>query len=488
MKAMIESELTRVIPDEGETDIVIPEGVTKITRQGDHGALELCCTMNSITFPKSVTHIAHDVFTSPNYTSLSLFGFERLPDRNVVKNYYVAEGNEYYKSVNGALYAIGGFDGDELVRYPAGRHDEHIVIPEGVGKIGCYALNGCTYNGVRTITFPKSLRTIADDLGVVAVANTEFSEFDLGFGKKSLSEVAGIENTLEAFIVEEGNPRIKAFDGVLFDDCGETLLRYPTGKKDKVYRVPGGVTRIFRGAFSQCEYLEEIIIPDSVTLIEDGAFERCYHLKSIKLPAGITEIAPNTFVGCANLETLDIPEGVKEIGCHAFTGCWELKKLHLPESLTTLGAECFGYCTAMVYIPKQIVDIETIRCALGDYEDCAWMQLAGFEVSPDHPTFSTVDGSLFDKDMKTLFYMKGGAEEFAIPDGVERVTKEAAALCEWCIKKLVIPKSVKVFEDIYRVDQADMEDIQYYGEPCFDEEIFKGTSWYNKRHQESCQS
>lgn len=482
MEVTIEKELTRVYPGEDETDIVIPEGVTKITREIDHGALELCCKMNSITFPKSVTFIAPDVFTSPNYGALTNHGIEIFPYRNVVKNYYVTEGNEYYKSVNGALYRVYS-DGDVLVRYPAGRHDEHIIIPEGVTEIGYYALNGCTYNGVRTITFPKSLQTIADDLGVVSY--TDDWEYNLDYGDKSISEAMGIDNTLETFIVEDENPHMKSIDGVLFTDCGETLKRYPTGKKDRVYRIPDGVTRIFRGAFFQCEYLEEIIIPDSVNLIEDGAFQRCNHLKKLVLPSGIKEIAPFTFVGCTRLETLEIPEGVKEIGCNAFIGCWNLKRLHLPESVTALGEDCFGYCTAMVYIPNKIVDLEMIQLALGDYCDCAWMQLAGFEVSPDHPTFSTVDGSLFDKDMKTLFYINGTATEYTIPDGVEKVAEGAAALCEFSIRKLVIPSSVKVFENIYRTEESDLiEDIQYQGEPCFDEAIFEGTIWYNKRHDD----
>ena len=78
-------------------------------------------------------------------------------------------------------------------------------------------------------------------------------------------------------------------------------------------KIPDGVEKIGRYAFSDCENLEYIIIPTSVTSILDEAFSYCIRLRSITLPDSITSIGENVFRNCYSLNTINLPWSEGEV-------------------------------------------------------------------------------------------------------------------------------------------------------------------------------
>lgn len=74
--------------------------------------------------------------------------------------------------------------------------------------------------------------------------------------------------------------------------------------------IPSKVTKIDRGAFSECTALESIRLPGSVKIIEMSAFRNCTGLKSINLPNDI-KLYEISFSGCSSLSEIIIPEGGK---------------------------------------------------------------------------------------------------------------------------------------------------------------------------------
>lgn len=82
--------------------------------------------------------------------------------------------------------------------------------------------------------------------------------------------------SLEEYVIDNGF--YKSIDGVLFNAETNTLLNYPSGKKDESYEVPSSVVSINDNAFEGNSNLKELVIPSSVKSIgcQDLGFLKLY--------------------------------------------------------------------------------------------------------------------------------------------------------------------------------------------------------------------
>ena len=155
---------------------------------------------------------------------------------------------------------------------------EELVIPEGVVKIGSYALAYCM--NLKSVTIPDSVASIGS----------------------------------------------RAFEG-----CEEL----------ESIVLPRGLAGIEDNTFFLCTALRSAVIPEGVKKIGEGAFRDCDSLKSIILPAGVEEIEANAFLNCGSLKHVLLPEGLKRVGANAFSGCESLEEIRLPRSLAETGRNAF---------------------------------------------------------------------------------------------------------------------------------------------------
>ena len=138
-------------------------GLTGVTLTGNlveikHGAFSTN-NITTVSFPSSIEIIGGsafafneiaDVTISVGVSSIGIGAFKS----DYLESYSVAAGNQYYKSVDGALYNI---DGTVLVDFPYARTDTTYVIPEGVIEIGDSAFE---YNDLVSVTLPSTLQII----------------------------------------------------------------------------------------------------------------------------------------------------------------------------------------------------------------------------------------------------------------------------------------------------------------------------------------
>lgn len=111
---------------------------------------------------------------------------------------------------------------------------------------------------------------------------------------------------LQSFEVEDGNPNVKAEDGVMFDKSGTTLISYMCDNKT-VYSVPEGVTTIDDGAFNNVgSTLTNLTIGNDVTTIGSELFLRnaASSLESLTLGANVQSIGNSAFYNCANISVV----------------------------------------------------------------------------------------------------------------------------------------------------------------------------------------
>ena len=118
-----------------------------------------------------------------------------------------------------------------------------------------------------------------------------------------------------------------------------------------------------------------VVIPEGVTAIGGSAFEES-SLASITLPASVMAINSRAFNGATALTSITIPAGVMEIGSRAFTAT---------NSLTSIS------------------------------------------VNPANPSFTSIDGMLFNKEVTTLirYAVAKSATSITIPAGVTTIGRQA---------------------------------------------------------------
>ena len=94
--------------------------------------------------------------------------------------------------------------------------------------------------------------------------------------------------------------------------------------------VPEGTKRIVRNQFKNLE-LEEIVLPEGMEWIGAHCF-RLSKLRRLVLPSTVRKIDFGAFSACDWLEEVVMPEGIQDIGRYAFSECENLKRIIIPET------------------------------------------------------------------------------------------------------------------------------------------------------------
>ena len=313
-----------------------------------------------------------------------------------LRSFSVDEQNEFYKSVDGVLF---NKTGSVLLQWPRAKGRDYI-IPESVVTIGDWAFH---LSAIRSITIPSNVRNIGG----------------AAFAESSLERVEVLPGT-----VTVGD---SAFEG-----CES--LQYVS--------LPNTVSSIGDRAFSECRKLYGIKIPESVTNIGRAAFERCERLDVVWIPLGVREISEGTFRGCSRLTSVKLPGSVVSIGSRAFAYCNSLTALSLPESIVNIDEWAFYSCVRLtnVFLPRNVTNVGATA-----FGGCR--ALSEINVDPENIAYTSVDGVLFDKEMKKLVQCPGGKTgNYSVPMSVLRVVQGAFDGCENLVS-VIMPAGIEILDD-----------------------------------------
>ncbi len=229
--------------------------------------------------------------------------------------------------------------------------------------------------------------------------------------------------------------------------------------------IPDGVTVIGFGAFDSCSNLKSVTIPDSVTVIDEWAFSACDSLTSVTIPDSVIVIGDYSFYGCSGLTSVTIPDSVTGIGEQAFALCISLNSVTIPDSVTVIGNEAFYDCGSLttVVISDGVTSIGrkafkecrklssvTIPDSVTEIGDNPWAScdaLKTINISPDHPSFSMIDGALYGKaDNRLIRGPNTVTDSFAIRQGTRIIGDYALAGCGG-LTSATIPDTVTYIGD-----------------------------------------
>lgn len=373
---------------------------------------------------------------------------------------------------------------------------KHVVIPEGVTRMDIRVFADTPE--IVSVKIPSTVSSIytffkfAPNLTEILVdpANPWFSSVD---GILFTKDEQGRLNELVACpcaksgtcTVPEG---VKGIGSRGFDSCEKLIA----------IRLPNSITQLGENAFADCTGLSELVIPDSVTEIEHWAFNNCKSLKQLELPDSVTRLGQGVFSGCAGLSSITIPasvarmgqyqffrcdslteiildpasklnvatkdgvlysydfkeliayppgkegdfvipEGVESIFEQAFRWCRKLTGVTLPESLTAIESNVFDGCTGLTTLTIP-AGVKTLGYA--PFMGCS--NLKNIHVDPANGSYCDIDGVLCTKDRKALLaYPCGKGSEYAVPEGITRISLSAFEKCEEIVR-ILLPKSYSV--------------------------------------------
>jgi|SRR5665213_371300 len=345
----------------------------------------------------------------------------------------VAQAQFIYTTNNGAITITGYTGSGGAVTIPA------TINGLPVTSIGDHAFYA---TGVTVVTIPASVTNLGDE---VFVGSTR----------------------LTVITVDTNNPVYSSVNGVLFDKSQTTLVEYPDGLVGG-YMIPNSVTSIGHYAFDSCGNLTNVTIPDSVTNIGDGAFEFS-GLTRVMIGNSVIRIGENAFAGCTGLASVTIGNSVTSIGDQAFNDCGNLTSVMIGNSVTSIGGWAFGGdnltsvtignsvtsigdaafygCLNLtnITIPDSVISIgdsafydcesltsvaiksSVMNIGVSAFNFC--LSLRGITVDTNNPSYSSVDGVLFDKSQATLIQYpasKAGSI-YTIPDSVTNIEDFAFA-------------------------------------------------------------
>ena len=207
---------------------------------------------------------------------------------------------------NGVSITLTGYKGNE----------RNLVIPEQINGIPVISIGWQWYvdSNISSVFIPKTITSISS------------SVFTQWF---SLLEIN----------VDEGNPVYYSSAGILFGK-DNSIVRYPSQKRETSYVVPSGITKIGDNAFSHNHILLTVTLPSGLKEIGEYAFYGS-NIESIIFPDSLEKIGMYTFYECSKLKIQSIPNQIKEIGYGAFYGCDSISTT-IRERIESIGDSAFS--------------------------------------------------------------------------------------------------------------------------------------------------
>ena len=166
-----------------------------------------------------------------------------------------------------------------------------------------------------------------------------------------------------------------------------------------------------------------------------------FNIESVVIEDGVTSIGNYAFCFSPSLTSLSLSNTVESIGDFAFLVCMDLTSVTLPNSLVTIGERAFATVgLTTVTIPSSVMDIGS-----GAFVSSP---LTSIVVDEDNPSYSDIDGVLFNKDKIVLVaYPCGKTGAYTIPNSVTTIDESAFLYTR--LTSLTIPNSVTINKNLF---------------------------------------
>ena len=287
-------------------------------------------------------------------------------------------------------------------------------------------------------------------------------------------------------------------DGKTVLSIGRDVFRDCTGIRSLTFAEDSQIEIIYACAFGGCTGLTgHLELPNSLQTLTFSVFNDCTGITSVKLPESLRFggfLYFLAFEGCTSLTSFEVPEAneylsghdgcvltkdgkvllevpegatefpelpaeTNEVSAVALTNCVNLQgRLVVPEGVAMIWPGAFRGCDGITeaYIPSTFSD--------GGCPFLGCDNLRSVEVDPDNPSYTSVDGVLYTRDMGTVCEVPAKCVEVpAIPEGVTGIGDDAFRGCAG-LTYMYVPDSVTVIGDSAFSDCPNLKEISIPGD------------------------
>lgn len=284
-----------------------------------------CSNLESITVPMNVETFGSFCFGSTklteltipnNVTSIHHTSFDRVP----LTSFKVENANVTYVARDGVLMSQSG----SLIKYPEGKLDTNYVVPDSIITINQHAFYGTK---LKTITIGDNVTSLSEECiyqnDLLQTINFGSALKESMFGRSIL-----LNKQLVNINVSENNPVLCSINGVVYNQDGSVLYKYPEGRTEFV--IESSVKNISKYSVQQSELLS-LVIPANVEVVGQYAFFACSKIVSVSFEyeSKLSRLENNCFQLLSVCVEINLPKTIISIGSDVFTSCKKLAYIKL---------------------------------------------------------------------------------------------------------------------------------------------------------------
>ena len=425
------------------TEIKLPQSIESI---GSYAFYE-CSYLNSVNLTKNVKTLGEYAF----YNNVRLYNIGEITGVTAIgAGTFIGCANLTSLEFSENLQRVGAFAFADCSALKS------LTLPNTVTAIGDYAFSGCTR--LSTFTIPRSLLT----LGVGVFADCI---------------------NLTKITVATGNTRFSIVDRNLYTDMQRTLVMYLQDDKTDTSYTTRTETKIMEGAFASRNLLKTIVIGNSVREIEMGALKNMDGLEELTIPylgGGEGDLSETFYLAYifgapdaisngmsaayvpATLKKVTITGSVTSIPEYAFYGCIGLEEIAGIENATTYGSYAFSYTGIKSFdISAKVTSIGQSSSGASAFSGC--YSLKTVNVATGNSTYASYDGSIYNKNLRILYYVPSAKTEIKFSDSIEQISSYAFASSN--ITSIEIPESVQDigFRALYNTSKLSYLKLPFIG-------------------------